>query len=253
MKNRLFAPIKFVSIGLLIAGIVSAAVAYSLKQANGNNRRPATGFTIVTKETAVFTGEPDSPEPGYIITTRYQRSDGTWKRVKVFYRADGKIQNEDVGFGIPGQGVYQLDKERVKLNFISGMPSKEQAGYAEITDGRNHPNFLKHEVVQGYQTYVLHFTDQEGGYTDVYFAPELDNYPIKQVKVGTGGTAVTEPIQIQIGDPDDNVFRHFPKWLVNFDRFKEKIQALEDEGKHDSAEGFRQELQKQLAKQGSNQ
>ena len=253
MKNRLLAPIKVISIGLLIAGIVSAAVAYSLKRANGINRRPAKGFTIVTKETAVLTGAQPAPEPGYIITTRYQRSDGTWKRIKLYHRADGKLLNEDVGFGIPGKGVYQLDKERAKLNFVSGMPSKEQAAYVEINDGRGHPNFLKHEVVQGYQTYVLRFHDEEGGYTDHYCAIELDGYPIKRVTVSNNGIAITEAVQIQLGNPDDNALQFLPDWLVSFERYKEKIQVMEDSGKREAAEAMRQELKRQLAKEGRSQ
>jgi len=39
-----------------------------------------------------------------------------------------------------------------------------------------------------------------------------------------------------------------PNWLVDYDRFKKKIQAIEDDGHHDTAEGMRRELERELAK-----
>jgi hypothetical protein len=41
---------KLLSVVLLVVGVVSVAVAYSLQRANGLARRHAKGFTVVTKE-----------------------------------------------------------------------------------------------------------------------------------------------------------------------------------------------------------
>ena len=55
------------------------------------------------------------------------------------------------------------------------------------------------------------------------------------------------------GDPDEGVFGSLPKWLVNYDRFKEKIVAMEESGKHEAAEAMRHELDEQLARQVRDQ
>ena len=103
-------------------------------------------------------------------------------------------------------------------------------------------------VVQGYKTYVLHYAEDDGSYQDDYCAVDLDGYAIKSVKVTPRGSSVTEATQITPGDPDDRVFGSLPHWLVKYDRFKEKIAALEDDGKHEAAEAMRRELEQQLAK-----
>lgn len=255
MSNRFSARIKLASIALLIAGMVSAALAYSLRQANAVKRRPAQGFTLVTKETAILTPGPElgRVKAGHIITTRYQRSDGTWKRVRTYYDPDGKVFKEDIGFGIPGEGVFQVDQSRATLNFISSMPSEEESSYVPIRNGHDDSNFLRDDVVQGYQTYVLRFPDQEGGYTDLYCAIALDGHPIRKVTVQTNGVAIEEPVQINLGDPDDKVFENFPKWFVRYERFEERIQMMEDMGKPEAASAMRQELKRRLAKQTADQ
>jgi hypothetical protein len=254
MSNKVSTRINLISTTLLVVGLVSAAVAYSVKQSNSVKRKPAQGYTLVTKETAIPISGPESGMAlGYRITTRYQKSDGAWKRVRVSYSADGKALKADTGFGIPGKGVYQLDPSRATLNFISSMPPKEETSYVPIRNGRGHSNFLKDEVVKGYETYVLRFPDQDGGYTDLYCASALDGRPIRRVTVSSTGVAIEEVVQIILGDPDDKVFENLPKWVVRYERFKERIQAMEDVGKPETASAMRQELERELAKQKASQ
>jgi hypothetical protein len=112
---------------------------------------------------------------------------------------------------------------------------------------------LKDDWVQGYQTYVLRFLDQEGGYTDMYCALELDGEPIRTVTVSPNGIFLEEAVQIKLGDPDDRVFGPLPNLLVNYDHFKSKIAAMEEAGKHDSAEAMQRELDEQIAKEIKDQ
>lgn len=246
--------IKLLSVVVLIAGMVSAVLAYSLKQSNSVKRKPARGFTLVTKEIATPTSvaESGAVAPGYRLTTRYQKSDGAWKQVRVYYNEDGKPFREDISFGIPGKGVFQVDQNQGTLNFISPMPPKEQTSYVEITDERKHANFLKDDVVHGYAAHVMRFPDQDGGYVDIYRAPELNNLPIKRVTVSDDGYAVDEAVEIKWGDPDDKVFENLPNWFVRYERFEEKIQAMEEMGKPETAKAMRQELARQLAKRAVN-
>lgn len=249
--------IKFVSIALLIAGMVSVALAYSLKQANGVKLRYAKGFTVVTKETVTMNDPRMQSEPrqaDYVITVRYQRSDGAWKEARTAYKSNGTILRENIQFGTPGRGVFDVDKARGALSFISSMPPKEVTSYVPITDGHEHPRFLRDDTVQGYKTYVLHYVvAQDGSYEDEYYAPELDGYPIKSFKFAPYGSSITEAIRITLGDPDESVFGSLPNWMVDYERFKKKIQAIEDDGHHEAAEVVRRELERELAKQIKDQ
>jgi hypothetical protein len=257
MSHKSFAKIRVISITLFVGGLVSAAATYSWQRRDAVKLRPATGFTIVTRQTTTFTDPtikkgPDQIE--HVISIRYQKSDGTWKQITTYRNRIGATIKKDIGFGIPGRGVFQIDKARGVLNFLSPMPPREKTSFVPITDGHASPNFLRDDWVQGYATYVLRFTDDDGGgYVDMYFAPELDGQPLRKVTVFKGGVGIEEAIQIKLGDPDSRAFGSLPEWLVDYDRFKEKIQAMEEHGKPEIAESLRRQLQQQLLKQVQDQ
>jgi hypothetical protein len=233
---------------LLVLGVVSAAVAYSYQRSKAVKYRPAKGFTIVTKETISLNDPKEQSEPGqadYVITTRYQKSDGTWKEVRTRHESTGEVIKEQIQFGIPGNGVYEVDNTNGTLQFISSMPPAEQTSYVAVVDGRDHPKYLKDDVVQGYRTYVLHYeVDENGSYEDEYYAPELDGFPIKTLKFAPHGSSVTEMIQLTPGNPDESVFSSLPNWFVDYDAFHRKIKALESEGHHQAAAGMKRQLEK---------
>ncbi len=62
--------------------------------------------------------------------------------------------------------------------------------------------------------YILRFPDNEGGYIETYYAPELDGVPLRSVSVSPSGVSLSEVFQITLGDPDDKVFGPLPKLLV---------------------------------------
>lgn len=51
----------------------------------------------------------------------------------------------------------KVSRTNGELNFLSAMPPKEEASYVVVTDGKDHPNYQKDDVVQGHRTYVLHY------------------------------------------------------------------------------------------------
>lgn len=253
MTFRFSRHMRVLSLALFFSGVVSASLAFALRPTKVVNRRPAKGFTIVTKETITLDDPKWQSQPqqaDYVITTRYQKSDGTWKEVRTAHKANGNLLRKNIQLGIPGRGVYEIDKDRLMLNFISSMPPKETTSFVAITDGHDHPNFLKDEVVSGYRTYALHYTiDKDGSYEDEYYAPDLDGYPIRSVKSAPYGNSVTEVVTITLGDPDASIFAPLPNWVVNYEQYESKIQALIDDGKQETAEALRRELQKQIGMQ----
>ena len=250
MNKTLSRRMQVLSIALFVTGVVSAVIAYALPP-KGPKTRPAKGFTIVTKETIKLNDPKAQANPqqaDYVVTIRSQKSDGTWKEVRTAYKADGKVIKEHTTFGIPGNGVFQ-DRGKGELEFLSAMPPAEITSFVPVVDGRSDPRFVRDEVVQGYNTYVLHYeVDKNGSYEEEYYAPELDNYPIRSVKVAAHGVSTTEMVQIKLGNPAEDVFTSVPRGPVKYDAFKNKMKALEDEGKHEAADAMRRDLDRQQSK-----
>jgi len=189
----------------------------------------------------------DPAQEGYVVAVRYQRSDGTWRQVRTYRAANGKVLNRDIGFGIPGSGVFRMDNRSGTLEFLSAMPPKEETSYVPIIDGHSDPDFVRDDTVQGYATYVLRFSDQDGGFTEIYYAPELDNLPVKRVTISPAGVGIMEAVSVVLGEPNDLAFV-FPNGIVNFDHFKEKIHTMEESGNHEAAQALQRQMDEQLAK-----
>jgi hypothetical protein len=250
MNKALSRRIRILSLALFVTGVVSAAIAYALP-AKQPKTRPAKGFTIVTKETIKLNDPKEQANPqqtDYSITVRSQKADGTWKQVRTSYKNNGKVIKEHTTFGIPGNGVYQ-DNRDGELEFLSEMPSAEVTSLVPVFDGHSDPRFVRDEVVQGYNCYVLRYeVDQNGAYEEEYYATELDNYPIRSVKVAPHGVSTTEMVQLTLGNPSDDVFKSLPKGTVKYDAFKNKMKALNDEGKHDAADAMHRDLERRSSK-----
>ena len=251
MSHKSFARFRAISIAIFVIGAVSAGFAYTQHKRNGPQLRPRKGFTLRTKNTSM-PFNPRQPGPLEIThanSTRYQRSDGTFKQVQIYYNSNDAVVKKEILFGIPGQGVFKINNPQGPLEFLSSMRPKEQASYVRVSDGHSHPNFLRDDWVQGYQTYVLRFPEDDGGYFEVYCAPELDGEPLRTVSVEPGGVSIKEVVEITLGDPDDRVFGPLPNLLVNYDLFKRKIAITEEAGNHEVAEAMKQQLDEQIAKQ----
>jgi len=251
MSHRSFARFRAISIAIFVIGAVSSGFAYSLHKRSGPQLRQRKGFTLRSKNTStlVIPRQPVPKEITHSDSIRYQRSDGTFKEVQTYYYANGAVAKKQILIGIPGQGVFSINNPQGPLEFLSAMRPKEQTSYVRVNDGHSQPNFVRDDWVNGYQTYILRFPDNEGGYIETYYAPELDGVPLRSVSVSPGGVSLSEVFQITLGDPDDKVFGPLPKLLVNYDLFRSKIATMEEAGKHEAAEAMQRELDEQIAKQ----
>ena len=198
-----------------------------------------------------LTGLPEGPNViTYSTAITYKRSDGSWKAIRRYYNSKDEVVKKDITFGVPGQGVFKVDRSNGSLEFISAMPPVEKTSYVTISDGHDQPNFVRDDSVNGYQAYVLRFPDDNGGYLEIYYCPELDNTSIQEVTVSPLGVEIEQMVKVKLGDPDDKVFEGAPKWLVNYEFFKQKIATMDQAGKHEAADAMRKELAEQIAKQG---
>jgi hypothetical protein len=250
MSERAFARFKIISVAVFILGLVSVALAFTLQQTNAPRMKPAKGFTLRSRDVVALTTPRQSGpnEIAYSEAVRYQKSDGTFREVQRYLNVNGKILKKKILVGIPSQGVFGIDLPAGTLSFLSAMPSKDKTSFVQVTDGRDHPNFLKDDWVKGYSTYVLRFPDKDDGYTDIYYSPDLNNQSLRRVNVSSQGVAVEEVFQIELGDPDERAFAPLPKWLVNYDLFKQKIAEMEKAGNPAAALALQRELDEQIKK-----
>ena len=233
-----FNRLRALSIIVFIVGTVTAGLGYSLNWSMQSTS--GLGFTITSKET--FTPSDGGTPLLGITKVRYQKSDGTWKEVRTYHNPDGTVKEINTAFAQIGRGVFQVDEKNRTLTFISFKRVKQLD--STTYDPRKDPRFIREDSVFGYQTQVLRFPEDDGsGYTEIHLAPALQNFPIKQVHVSSKGTAVEEPVKIEVGNPPESVFKSLPDWPVKYDDFKDKIQATEDAGNHEMAEQMRHELQ----------
>ena len=100
------------------------------------------------------------------------------------------------------------------------------------------------DSVLGYETIVARQSEEDGAYAEVYRAPALQGMPIKIIFSSGAGTTVIEPTRIALGEPSETAFTAVPDYQVNYVDFENKIQAIEEPGKHETAKQMREELQK---------
>ena len=234
MRNLLFKRMRLISVTIFVMGAMTASLAYAINY----TRRP-NGFTMISRQ--VHTPADGAPVLVADIE-RYQKSDGSWRLTTTYYNPDGTIRKVDTGFGQLGRGVFQVNEKATRLNFIS--PMSPQAHVVSASDMRQDPNFVREDSVLGYETIVARQSEEDGAYAEVYRAPALQGMPIKIVFSSGAGTMVIEPTSIALGEPSETVFTEMPDYQVNYVNFENKIQAMEESGKHETAKQMRQELQK---------
>lgn len=236
MSRKPSGRMKVVSSVVFILGLTTALLAYTLNRPY--KPEPRVGFTMVSEQT-VTPSDGTPPQPGF-KKVRHQRADGSWNQVSRYASPDGKFAKEDVATGVVGRGVFEVDKKRRVLHFLSAL-SPDSVGLT--TDLRKDEHYVRDESVLGYETRVLRFPNDDGsGYTERYYAPALQGVALKSVSVGEGGTSVTEAVQVQLGEPAESEFA-LPDWPVEYDRYEQKIEQLEDAGRPGTAEQMRQTLE----------
>jgi hypothetical protein len=242
MNNRFQERLRKLSIAIFLLGVVTASVAFVVNQSK-RPKRPV-GFTLITKETfSPSSKDVALPPVAYFKSVRFQKSDGTWKNVRTGYTSDGVVIMEDTAMGVPGRGVFQVDPIAGELTFLSAMEAWKDF---PVYDWRKDPLFLKEDTVLGHKTYVVRRHDEENNstYIDSYYAPDLNNYPIKEVHVSPMGTATEVAQKIVLGNPDDQQIGSLPDWPIKYELFEQKIQAMKESGKPELAEAMQKELQR---------
>ena len=186
--------------------IVSLTTVGYIVFARGKHFQPVRqGFTLTITESA-YPANGTSFISG--TSVRYQKADGSWKKITAL--PDGRTS---VAYGQPGRGVFEVNEKDQKLIYVgptSGtMPNEEQL--------RADPKFVGEEIVSGYRTLHLHFAEPGGQYTDSYFCPDLQGYPIRTVTVSShGNRTVWEATQVTPGEPS---FETIPNYPVDESRF----------------------------------
>ncbi len=172
--------------------------------------------------------------------------DGSWKQVGTYTSPDGKIKKEELGFGLIGRGVFQVDKRERVLYFLSAMTASPLYVSSDL---RRDERYVRDDSVLGYETRVLRFKADDGsGYTENYYAPGLQDLLIKTVSVSENGVSVAEAVQILLGEPNEDEFGSVPDWPIRYERFEEKIESLKEAGNEDAAEQMRQLLKQERLK-----
>lgn len=241
MNSPFSTRIRALSVVVLLLGIVTAILAYSINQTK--KPRPPIALTMTSRQTVTLTGQ--APQSGF-TTLRYQRSDGSWKQVSTYTSADGKVKKENIGFGLMGRGVFEVNQRNHALYFLSEMPANP---FYSPKDLRRDERYVRDDSVLGYETRVLRFPADDGsGYIENYYAPALHDLLIKTVSVSEEATSVTEAVQIQLGEPSQDEFSSLPDWPIRYDRFEDKIEAMETEGNKEAAEQMRELLKQERQK-----
>jgi hypothetical protein len=196
-------PKSILAAAFLVLSLAAAAFVVAMR---GTPKPPMTGFTLYITQITY----PSDRAPIYTATKiRRQRSDGSWKLETTY--ANGRVE---VGYGEPGRGVFTLDQENQKLEYLSGSSARPLADI----DWRTQPGFAGEETIRGYKTYHIH-SENEGNYVDSYMCPDLQGYPLRVVTGNGRSKTVFEVTQVVLGEPS---FESAPNLPVSTDRFQEK-------------------------------
>jgi hypothetical protein len=176
----------------------------------GMRRTPAKpqmhGFTLYITQTTYPSNGAPFPTASKI---RQQKSDGSWKLQTTY--SNGRVE---VSYGEPGRGVFAVDEENQKLEYLSGSFSRP---LADIDWGKQ-PGFAGEEIILGYKTYRIR-RESDGNYTDLYMCPALQGYPLKYIDGGARSKTVWETTQVILGEP---TFEPAPALPVSRERFEKK-------------------------------
>jgi hypothetical protein len=153
--------------------------------------------------------------------------------------ADGKVIRQGVTFGLPGRGIFQVDKENNRLNFLSPMavlrPLVTESGL------RSDPRFVREDNVLGYRTYVLKHEQKSEESVEIHYAVDLQGLPIKHTFVSNKTIEVLEPTMIYLSEPEDSIFGTMPDLPVNYEFYEKDKQLMEQAEQSGIAEQITQE------------
>jgi len=200
MNAKLISLVVLFVLSLAIVGVITA-------KRSGPEVR-GQGFTL--EEIQRFYPADGSTPITVSTTTRYQKSDGSWRKDST---CNGKTT---LGFSLPARGVFAVDEESKRLNFV-GDPQRTVFSEEML---RKEPGFVREETILGLKTFLIHSISTETGESnEAYICPALQGYPLKRVvRYKTGSTAVFEVTHVTLGAPPESFFTSLPNYEVNYDK-----------------------------------
>jgi hypothetical protein len=227
---------RVLSLVILVLGLATASLAV------WRLRTPPVGQGFILHSKMTFTPANGGQTEIRGSRVRYQRSDGSFKQITNYVNPDGKPFRIDTLIGVLGRGVFEFTENDKTITFVSAMRS--QIPPATETELRkiHHHNAPADATVLGYKTLVVRLPgDRPDSYTDLYHAIDLQGFQIKTVSVSDAGTMIFEPTKIEASEPSAENF-DLPQLPISYERFEQKIKAMEESGQTDTAELMRQQL-----------
>jgi len=171
-------------------------------------RHTQPAFTLVSRVTHFNPSDPSQQLHGE--ETCYVFSDGSYRVV-----FDGEPDAKGVApqreyFFKYGAGFFEVDFKKKQLVRDTRM-SPNARGHAPATAEalRSDSQFIRTETLLGMTAYVMRITDEQTGQptTDLFYAVETGNNPIKTIDYGRNGIVVTivEPLTIVFGEPHSSL------------------------------------------------
>lgn len=176
------------------------------------------------------------------VKERRQRSDGSFILIHTYYRPDGTVEKTETGLGYAGRGVYRVDEENRRLEFVAGLPNDPLP--ATEDEVRSDPGFIRADTVSGQPTLVTrHPREPEATkYKEVHRAPALQYFEIKTASASPRGEEVTEPVQLDLDEPEAGQFLRLAGYARSYASYEEKIRQAEERGEAERAEVLRRYL-----------
>jgi len=231
---------KYRTISVLVFFLGVATVTYAYITSQPAMQSATTGFTLTSKMTFTPSGSNTNQITGSRV--RYQKSNGAFKQITTYLKADGTPDKVVTLVGVLGRGVFEFSENAQSMEFLSPMRAQiPMMSEAEIRNTHHH-NSLRDDVVQGYKTLVVRLPGENSkAFTELYHAFALQDFPIKTINVTDAGILTIEPTKIELGEPSHNLLA-LPNLPISYERFEQKIQSMEESGRHDTAETMRQQL-----------
>jgi len=191
-------------ITLMVLAMVVGGVARSKLRAH---RYAQPAFTLISRVTHF--NPTNAGQQLHGEETTYVFSDGSYRVV-----FDGEPDAKSVAprreyFFKYGAGFFEVDSKQKQLIRNSKM-SPNARGRRPLTaeELRSDPQFIRTETLLGMTAYVMRITDEQTGLptTDLFYAVETGNTPLKTIDYGRNGIVVTigEPISIVFGEPNSS-------------------------------------------------
>lgn len=220
---------RVASLAVLLLGVVSVVIAYSLRPP-----KPQDIF-ILSERTFTPSGGAPISEGTYM---RLAKADGSYVDIKKLKEPDGRITTKTL-FSENGRGVFSVDEKTQTLSFVSGWSLHAPISEAQF---RSQPNFAGEGTVLGFRVFVVRHNHDDTSYTETYAAPDLQWELLKMVHHNEFGTTVVEAKEVKHGAAARASLAFKPPSLpISYDHYETKIEDVKKTSPR-NAEAMRQLL-----------